>query len=53
MASANCKSSSHYNYRHLIPHTEVLTKIEPYIIRLVPEFQADRLNQVATFYIRI
>lgn len=45
--------SCHLPFRHLIPHSEILYLMEPFILKRLGEFQTDRLNQLASYYIRL
>ena len=42
-----------FGHLHLVPHTELLLKLEPYIIAKINEFSGDQLNQIATYFVRL
>lgn len=44
---------SGFGFLHLLPHSELLYLVEPYILHCLPQFNADELNYLAAFYIRL
>jgi hypothetical protein len=42
-----------FGHLHLVPHTELLLKLEPYIIAKIKEFSGDQLNQLAMYFVRL
>lgn len=44
---------SGFGFLHLLPHSELLFLVEPYVLHCLPQFTADELNYLAAFYIRL
>ncbi len=44
---------SGFGFLHLLPHSELLYILEPYIVQKLSLFTADELNYVTGFYIRM
>jgi len=42
-----------FGHLHLVPHTQLLMKLEPYIMLKLNDFTGDQLNQVAMYYVRL